>query len=138
MHLRILPKDQMPRFVGALMLDYRVVAPVAKGPQSPAPEPGITSGLAGQFGFEPIDDPLDMRLDYNITILPPKTALQPPRERVVRSSSGDQPVVEPTVDAVPTVLFGFIPAISMRCRCWIAAFSADYSTRTTSNAARRR
>jgi len=123
MHLRVLPKDQVTRFVGALMADYRVVAPVAKGPQSPA----ALAGLAGQFGFEPLDDPLDVCLDYNITILPPKTALQPPRERVVRIQFEGEPIVEPVVDAVPTVLFGVhtcdLHAIPMLDR----AFSVDYS-----------
>jgi len=127
MHLRVLPKDQVARFVGALMADYRVVAPVAKGPQSPAPRSsGAVPVVAGQFGFEPIDDPLDVRLDYNISILPPKTALQPPRERVVRIQFEGEPIVEPVVDAVPSVLFGVhtcdLHAVPMLDR----AFSADY------------
>jgi ferredoxin len=97
--------------VGALMADYRVVAPVAKEPQ---------------FAFEPLDDPLDVRLDYNITILPPKTALQPPRERLVRIQFEGEPIVEPVLDAVPTVLFGVhtcdLHAVPMLDR----AFSVDY------------
>lgn len=119
MHLRVLPKDQVPRFLGALMADYRVVAPVAKGP------PGTESG-PGQFGFEPLVDPSDLRLDYNITILPPKTALQPPVERVVRIELADEPTIEVEVEAVPTILFGVhtcdLHAIPMLDR----AFSADY------------
>jgi sulfhydrogenase subunit beta (sulfur reductase) len=115
MQLRVLPKDQVPRFLGALMGDYRVVAPVAKGP------PG-----SGQFGFEPIVDPSDVRLDYNITILPAKTALQPPRERVVRIEFEGEPVVEAEVEAESTILFGVhtcdLHAIPMLDR----AFSADY------------
>jgi ferredoxin len=119
MHLRVLPKDQVPRFLGALMADYRVVAPVAKGPPGSGPGPR-------QFGFEPLVDPLDLRLDYNITILPPKTALQPPRERVVRIELADEPTVEAEVEAVPTILFGVhtcdLHAIPMLDR----AFSVDY------------
>jgi sulfhydrogenase subunit beta (sulfur reductase) len=117
MHLRVLPKDQVPRFLEALMADYRVAAPVARGPQ---------------FGFEPLDDPSDVRLDYNISILPPKTELQPPRERVVSIRLSDEPagnfggVVEPIVEAAPTILFGVhtcdLHAIPMLDR----AFSVDY------------
>jgi ferredoxin len=126
MHLCVLPKDQVSPFVGALMADYRVVAPVAKGSQSPAPESRSPLQLAEQFGFEPLADPSDIRLDYNITILPPKTALQPPRERVVRIQFDGEPVVETTVDAAPTVLFGVhtcdLHAIPLLDR----AFSVDY------------
>jgi NAD-dependent dihydropyrimidine dehydrogenase PreA subunit len=126
MHLRVLPKGQVPRFVGALMADYRVVAPVAKGPQFRAPESSPSSRFGGQFGFDPIEDPAEIRLDYNTTILPPKTALQPPKERVVRIRFEGEPVVETTLDAVPTVLFGVhtcdLHAIPMLDR----AFSADY------------
>jgi sulfhydrogenase subunit beta (sulfur reductase) len=119
MQLRVLPKDQVPRFVGALMADYRVIAPVAKGPVSSSPG-------SGNFGFEPLVDPANLRLDYNITILPPKTALQPPRERVVRIDFAGDPIVESEVEAVPTILFGVhtcdLHAIPMLDR----AFSADY------------
>ncbi len=111
MTLRILPKDQTPRFVERLLADYRVVGPVAKGPQ---------------FGFEPIQDPSELRLDYNISILPPKTALQPPTERIVTILLDGEPVVESHVEAVPTVLLGVhtcdLHAIPLLDR----AFSADY------------
>jgi hypothetical protein len=63
MRLRVLPKEQVPDMVRALMADYRVWGPKAKGPQ---------------FAFEPLYDPAEMRLDYNISILSPKVALQPP------------------------------------------------------------
>jgi sulfhydrogenase subunit beta (sulfur reductase) len=140
MHLRVLPKEQVPRFVGMLMADYRVVGPVAKGPQ---PLQGRETPLGEQFGFEPLCDPLDLHLEYNITILPPKTALQPPQERVVRIQLAPSPttgagsgtdelaggfgtVVEPIVEAVPTILFGVhtcdLHAIPMLDR----AFSADF------------
>ena len=119
MQLRVLPKDQVPRFVEALMADYRVVAPVAKGPAVSAPG-------AGRFAFEPLVDPADLRLDYNTTVLPPKTALQPPRERVVRIELSGEPFVQVEMEAPPTVLFGVhtcdLHAIPLLDR----AFSADY------------
>jgi sulfhydrogenase subunit beta (sulfur reductase) len=130
----VLPKEQVPRFVAALMSDYRVVAPVAQGLQSP-PQPlkGGEGRPSAQFVFEPLADPLDLRLDYDTTILPPKTALQPPRERMVRiqfegdlADSSHTPVVRSILETVPTVLLGVhtcdLHAISMLDR----AFSADY------------
>jgi sulfhydrogenase subunit beta (sulfur reductase) len=119
MQLRVLPKDQVPRFVGALMADYRVVAPVGKGPS------GSAAG-SGEFGFEPLVDPSDLRLDYNITILPPKTALQPPRERVVRIDFAGDPVVQAEVEATPTILFGVHTCDLHAFPLLDRAFSADY------------
>ena len=78
--------------VQALMADYRVIGPRAKGPQ---------------FAFEPIVDPAELRLDYNITILPAKVALQPPQERILTIDlGGGQPAAEPVVEAEPTVVLG--------------------------------
>ena len=51
-----------------MMADYKVVGPKAKGPQ---------------FAFGEIEDPADLRLDYNTSILPPKKYLQPPEERMM-------------------------------------------------------
>jgi ferredoxin len=110
-HLRILPKEQVPRLVGALMGDYRVVGPVAKEPQ---------------FGFEPLHEPEEVRLDYNITILPPKTALQPPKERIVRIHLNGEPVVEPVMEATPTVLFGVHTCDLHALPLLDRVFSADY------------
>jgi hypothetical protein len=128
MHLRILPKEQLVRVVGALMTDYRVVGPVEKGPQ---------------FGFERLNDPLELRLDYNISILPPKTALQPPRERLVsvRLDPGTggglrgEPVVEPVVEAVPTLLFGVHTCDLMPFRFLTGPSPLIIQTLTTLNAA---
>jgi sulfhydrogenase subunit beta (sulfur reductase) len=129
MHLRVLPKEEVPRFVGALMADYRVIGPVSKGVQGPdASALERQASPPEQFGFEPVSDPLDLRLDYNITILPPKTALQPPRERVVRIHLMDEPsgAVEPIVEAPPTVLFGVHTCDLHAIPLLDCAFSADY------------
>ncbi len=108
---RILPKNQVTPLVGALMADYRVVGPVAKGPE---------------FGFEPLHDPAELRLDYNITILPPKTALQPPRERIVRIMLEGEPVVESLMEAAPTVIFGVHTCDLHTLPLLDRAFSADF------------
>jgi len=112
MRLRILPKEEVPRMVQALMADYRVVGPKAKGPK---------------FVFEPIADPSEMRLDYNITILPPKVALQPPQERVARINlEGEVPQPDPIVEAGPTVIFGAHTCDIHAIRLLDRAFAADY------------
>jgi ferredoxin len=91
MRLRILPKEEIPRMVQALQSDYRVVGPAAKGPQ---------------FAFEEIDDPEELRLDYNISILSPKVFLQPPEERIAKIHLGEEPEAEEVIESEPTVIFG--------------------------------
>ncbi len=110
-HLRILPKEHVPRLVGALMADYRVVGPVAKGPE---------------FGFESLHETAELRLDYNTTILPPKTALQPPTERIVTIRLDGEPVAEPVMEVTPTVLFGVHTCDLHSLPLLDRAFSADY------------
>jgi len=112
MRLRILSKEAVPRMVEALMADYRVVGPKAKGPK---------------FVFEPVSDPGELRLDYNITILPPKVALQPPEERIARIDlTGEAPKAEPLVEVTPTVIFGAHTCDLHAIRLLDRAFAADY------------
>ena len=58
-----------------MMGDYRVVGPVAKG---------------SKFAFGEIEDPADLRLDYNTSILPPKKYLQPQEERMMTFTRSGQ------------------------------------------------
>lgn len=111
MTLQIMRKDALASLIDGLMADYRVVAPQAKGPQ---------------FVFAPLADPADIRLDYNTTILPPKVALQPPRERIATFRLDGMPLVEPVIEAVPTVLFGVHTCDLNAFRLLDRAFSADY------------
>jgi sulfhydrogenase subunit beta (sulfur reductase) len=112
MSLRILDKQAVVPLVEALMADYRVFGPRAKGPQ---------------FGFEPLDSPADLRLDYNISILSPKTALQPPQERMATIRLGEgAPAVEPVIEAQPTVLFGVHTCDLYAIRLLDRAFTADF------------
>ena len=91
MTLRTLDKGALAPLVNALMADYQVIGPQAKGPK---------------FAFGPITDPAQLRLDYNTTILPPKKVLQPPQERLATFTMGEEPHVEPVIEAGPTVLLG--------------------------------
>jgi sulfhydrogenase subunit beta (sulfur reductase) len=91
MSLMILDKGAVAPLVNALMADYRVVGPQAKGPK---------------FAFGTITDPAQLRLDYDITILPPKKVFQPQEERLATFARGGEPHVEPVFEAEPTVLLG--------------------------------
>ena len=112
MSLKILDKGAVAPLVNALMADYQVIGPQAKGPK---------------FAFGPLSDPAELRLDYNTTILPPsKTVLQPPLERLATFRLGDDPVVEPVVEAVPTVLLGVHTCDLRAIRVLDEVFSRDH------------
>jgi sulfhydrogenase subunit beta (sulfur reductase) len=91
MSLWAISKSEMASFVTAMMADYRVVGPLAKG---------------NQFVFGPITDPGELRLDYNTTILPPKKYLQPQEERMMTFSRTGRPTAETVIEAPPTVILG--------------------------------
>ncbi len=111
MRLQVLNKESVTPLIHALMTDYRVVAPQARGPK---------------FIFAPLEDPADVRLDYNITILPPKVALQPPQERIAQITLTGDPHVEPVSEAGPTVILGAHTCDLHAIRLLDRAFTADY------------
>ena len=96
MSLMILDKGAVASLVNALMTDYASRGGVVVGPQARGPK----------FVFGPISDPAQLRLDYDTTILPPKKVLQPPEERLATFTRGEEPRVEPVIEAAPTVLLG--------------------------------
>jgi sulfhydrogenase subunit beta (sulfur reductase) len=111
MSLMILDKGGVAPLVNALMADYQVVGPQAKGPK---------------FAFGPISEPGQLRLDYNTTILPPKKVLQPQQERLAAFVRQGEPHVEPIIEAGPTVLLG-VHTCDLHA-IWLLdkAFSQDY------------
>jgi sulfhydrogenase subunit beta (sulfur reductase) len=111
MTLRILDKGALAPLVNALMADYKVIGPQAKGPK---------------FAFGPITDPAQLRLDYNTTILPPKKVLQPPEERLATFTRQGEPHVEPVVEAEPTVLLGVHTCDLHAIRLLDQAFSQEH------------
>ena len=111
MSLKILDKGAVAPLVNALMADYRVIGPRAKGPT---------------FAFGPINDPAELRLDYNTTILPPKKVLQPPQERLAAFTMLEEPHVEPVIEAGPTVLLGVHTCDLHAIRLLDKVFSQDY------------
>jgi ferredoxin len=106
----ILDKGALSPLVKALMANYQVIGPRAKGPK---------------FAFGPIVDPTQLRLDYNTTILPPKKALQPPEERLATFTT-KEPHIEPVIDARPTVLLGVHTCDLHAINLLDKAFSEDY------------
>jgi ferredoxin len=60
-----------------------------------------------RFVFGPLMKAADLRLDYDVTILPPKSFLQPPKETVLTFSTGVG--YESRIDSEPFVLFGVHP-----------------------------
>lgn len=91
MSLWVIGKEEMAPLVTKMKGDYRVVGPVAKG---------------GKFAFGEIEDPADLRLDYDTSILPPKKYLQPQVERMMTFTRTGKPTVETVIEAPPTVILG--------------------------------
>jgi len=111
MSLRILDKEAVAPLVEALMADYRVVGPQARG---------------SKFAFDPIEDPADLRLDYDTTILPPKKVFQPQQERLATFTMGEDPEVEPVIEVEPTVLLGMHTCDLHALNLLDEAFTEDY------------
>jgi len=91
MSLWIIDKEAMAPFVAGMMGEYRVVGPLAKG---------------SQYAFGEIEDPADLELGYNTSILPPKKYMQPQDERMMTFTRTGKPAVETVIDAPPTVIMG--------------------------------
>ena len=93
----ILPKEKVGEFVGFLLADSQVVAPMAKGQQ---------------FAFAQVcgkEDVAKIRLDYDITILPPKKYFLPSYEKLLEFTSREPGGVTPTVSGGPLVMLGVHP-----------------------------
>jgi sulfhydrogenase subunit beta (sulfur reductase) len=91
---RMIAKDRIDDLVRGLATEYEVVGPVAKG---------------DRFVFDTIENPSDLRLDYDTTLLPPKRWFFPPEETLMRFRVADNEVVDDEVYAPPRVLFGLHP-----------------------------
>lgn len=75
-------------FVEGMIAEQRVVAPVAK---------------RGKFVFGELESAEELRLDYDVTLLPPKKVFFPPAQPLVNF---DGATVSGCIDPVDTVLFG--------------------------------
>jgi sulfhydrogenase subunit beta (sulfur reductase) len=94
---QVLLKNRFDEFVRFLTSTHRVAAPVAKGPQ---------------FVFDLLHDSQDVdrvRMDYDITILPPKKYLLATHERLLEFAGRDPASANAPIQALPTVLLGVHP-----------------------------
>ena len=94
---QILPKDRFRDFAQFLMDDLRLVAPVAKGPN---------------FSFAEIETSADVakiRMDYDITILPPKKVFLPQSEKLLKFDGPGPTGAEATFSGAATALLGVHP-----------------------------
>jgi ferredoxin len=108
--MKAIDKVDMVSFVTDIMEEIEVVGPVAKD---------------GKFAFGPIDDPSELRLDYNITLLPPKKYFLPQEEPILEFQMGEAMRSEPVVEATPRVILGIHPCDINANWLLDLAFSAD-------------
>jgi sulfhydrogenase subunit beta (sulfur reductase) len=94
MALRVMQKEALSTLVDALIGEQKVVGP---------------KRVRDHFAFDEIKSSDELALDYSTTILPPKGWLLPPEEAIVSFSLGEQPQVEPKIEAEPVVLLGVHP-----------------------------
>ncbi len=94
MFFRVMDKAHLGDLVRGLSTEYEVVGPVAK---------------EDRFTFAVIEDPQDLRLDHDATLLPPKKYFLPPEEAMMRFRVADNEVDADDVFARPRVLFGLHP-----------------------------
>jgi ferredoxin len=79
-------------WVDGLLLNQTIIGPVERD---------------GHFVFEPINKVSDMRLDYDVTALPPKKFLLPPKEVLMTFNNGAH--YQSVFESDPFVLFGVHP-----------------------------
>ncbi|MDA3936363.1 MAG: 4Fe-4S dicluster domain-containing protein [Actinomycetota bacterium] len=94
MFFRVMDTSRLPDLVRGLSRDHEVIGPVAK---------------EERFVFAAIDDPADLRLDYDTTLLPPKKLFFPPEDQMMRFRVADNEVLDDEVFAAPRVLLGLHP-----------------------------
>lgn len=92
MNPKILGQPAMDDWVGAVIRDYRVYGPQVCG---------------DRFAYDPLQSPASLRLDHDVTALPPKKYLVPPCEPIVQFTRGGQ--FHSVMATETLVLFGVHP-----------------------------
>lgn len=110
MSFKVIDKKDMTSLVESIMEEREVVGPVAKD---------------GKFVFGPIDDYSQLRLDYNITLLPPKEFFLPTEEPILKYKLGEAMRSEPVIEAHPRVIMGLHPCDINATWLLDLAFSTD-------------
>jgi sulfhydrogenase subunit beta (sulfur reductase) len=92
MSTKKLGQKSLNDWVASLIQGHRVYGPQAK---------------ADRFAYDLLVSPADLRLDHDVTILPPKKYLLPPREPLVTFTRTGE--FQPAMATEPLVLFGVHP-----------------------------
>lgn len=103
-----LTKAAFRGFVNSLIASVRVDGVVARG---------------DKFAFGPLESAEDLRLDYDVTILPPKKYFQPPQETLLTFSRDGE--FEPVHETEPLVLLGVHPYDLVAINQMDTIFSSD-------------
>lgn len=90
MSFKIMPKEFFPDWVERLCLDHRVIGPKIED---------------DHHTFKTVHDAGEIDLGYPTTMLPPKKALLPPKEKLFEFDL-DRHKIEATIEQEPTILFG--------------------------------
>ena len=94
-----LRQEDLPRFLQSLMAAVPVVGPVAK---------------KNHFVFQKLSSPEELRLDYDVSLLPPKKAIFPQTQRLLDfSPNGPKSCIAPREQVLFGVHFYDIKAIDM-------------------------
>jgi sulfhydrogenase subunit beta (sulfur reductase) len=99
---QVLKKSALGAWLKALAVGRRVAAPVLKE-TSPADKTDL------KFGWEYLQDPADVRLDYTVTVLGPKKFLWPSRQPLFEYALSGDPAPKALIEHEPQVLFGVHP-----------------------------
>lgn len=73
---------------------------------------GNVAGIKAQgnkFNFGPLEKSADLRLDYDVSLLPPKKYFFPQTETVLKYQAGNNPKVEPVVEETTMCIIGVHP-----------------------------
>lgn len=90
----VMPKEALNHLVNGLLREREVIGVKRKD---------------GKFAFDRIEDPEEMCLDYDVTLLPLRRFMLPPREALFRYSINDGVAVEPVVDRPSRAILGVHP-----------------------------
>ena len=113
----VLDAKDLSAWVGAIRKERVVRGPVLK---ETLPNDG-----SERFAWETIEEPGDLRLDYNLTVLAPKKFLWPPRQAVVEYQLGAEPNPKAVMEAEEQVLLGVHPCDVTAIGTLDAAFAKD-------------
>lgn len=94
MKQEVITKDDFAAFVNRLLSQIEVVGVKRRD---------------GAFVFVRLQSYDELCLDYDVTLLPPKMYLLPPRETLLKFSLGEAIQVEPEIEAIPRIILGAHP-----------------------------